>query len=174
MKSVLVTGFSNFGNVTNNPSEKLVKLLAKQVNSINTYIFKGYKDIDENLQVVLNEFRPEIVIMFGLASRTPFVRLERFAVHKDNLEGEIQYESTLPLNRIYQHLISQRIETQYSDNSGSYWCNYLFYKAGSFLSNSDTIYGFIHIPEPEKYKKTYGRNLDLFNLGITILDSVEN
>ena len=128
--SILVTGFEIFGNISENPSETLVKILNSNT-KVATFIFKGYKDIDDNLDSLLAEHNPDVILMFGLASKTPYVRLEQSAKRPPNISGEEQYPSTLPLAKIYDHLFDKGIEVRYSDSAGMYWCNYLFYKVAS-------------------------------------------
>lgn len=171
--NILVTGFGEFGNITENPSETLVSLLKQNHSKVDTYIFKGYKDIDDNLSSLLAKHKPNIVLMFGLASKTPYIRLERIARRPAKLIGEDHYPCTLPLSKIYKNLSDNGIEVQYSDSAGSYWCNYLFYKVcQSKYQDSSTLYGLIHIPNPSAYEQKYKKKLDLTTLGFIILDSV--
>ena len=121
MSNLLITGFSNFGKVKNNPSETLVNFLKhKYQNKIDTYIFKGYKDIDDNLGLLL-EKSPTTVIMFGLASRTPYIRLEQVAKRPSRLKtGEKQYQGNLPLRVIYTKFVNNKIRVAYSNSAGDY------------------------------------------------------
>ncbi len=173
--NILVTGFEDFGNVTENPSETLVNLLKQKYGDIETFIFKGYRSIDDNLNILLAKHNPDVVLMFGLASKTPYVRLERVATLPDKTKGEKSYSTRLPLKEIYTNIVSKDIEVKYSDSAGSYWCNYLFYKVCQLKSEDKTsLYGFIHIPNLSKYESVYKKNLDLSLLGSSILDSFAN
>jgi pyroglutamyl-peptidase len=170
---VLVTGFGNFGTVNENPSEVLVKQLKSKYKDVEVFVFKGYKSIDDNLDALMTEHRPDVVLMFGLARKTHYVRLERIAKRPDRVTGTEQYRSTLPLAQIYKELTNKNIEVQYSDSAGSYWCNYLFYKVCQLRHADKTLmHGFIHIPDLSKYESAYKQELDLVTLGSTILNSV--
>lgn len=171
MDKILVTGFSNFGNSKDNPSERLVYELKHQRPEINVRIFKGYKDIDQSLESALNKYRPKVVLMFGLASRTPFVRLERVAKRPSKAKGKKLLNTTLPLKNIHDTLSSNGIVVDYSSDAGSYWCNYIFYKTCQLRKrDKDSVHGFIHIPNPAKYEKTFKKPLELTNLGLLTLD----
>jgi len=172
MSSLLITGFTNFGKVENNPSEILVNLLKqKYQNNIDCYIFKGYKDIDDNLEHLLSK-SPTTVIIFGLASKTPYVRLEKVAKIPSRLKtGEKQYRSNLPLREIYMKLVENNIRVAYSNSAGDYWCNYLFYKVSSAREHNQKYkQGFIHIPNLDAYNSINAKELNLLNFGSTIVD----
>lgn len=174
MSSILVTGFSNFGTVKNNPSEILVNSLKqKYADKIDTYIFKGYKDIDCSLTELLNK-SPKIVIMFGLASRTPYVRLEQIAKKPNNISSSVEfYKNKLPLNKFYTELLKNNIAVAYSKDAGNYWCNYLFYKVSSLRNNNDNYtQGLIHIPDTNKYTKANNTSLNLLDFGSILINTL--
>lgn len=77
--------------------------------------------------------------------------------------------SALPLDKIYDFLMSSGINTKLSDDAGSYGCIYIFYKV-CILTESNNIHGFIHIPNLELYKKQIGRELDLLDMGKKIVN----
>ena len=170
---MLVTGFSNFGSVVSNPSETLVNLLKlKYADSIDIHIFKGYKDINTSLENLLNQTKPKVIVMFGLASRTPFIRLEQTARRpKELAAGDEWHQTTLPLTKLYESLTDNDIAASYSNNAGSYWCNYLFYKVCELREkDKSSTHGLVHIPSLQTYKNTYGKELDLLIFGATIVD----
>lgn len=173
MSKILVTGFGNFGNIDSNPSETLVNLLERKY-GINTYIFKGYEDIDDNLKQLLDRYTPAVILMFGLASRTPYIRLEQIANRPDKLDGQKIYRSTLPLRSIFENLVNNGFETAYSNDAGKYYCNYLFYKVSQLnVKKSHLQYGLVHIPKTDKYEFVYKKQLDLLKLGSTIVDALQ-
>lgn len=170
--NILVTGFGNFGNTTENPSQILVKLLKQKYDGLDTFIFKDYKSINDNVESLLHH-KPDIILMFGLASKTPYVRLEQNARRPDKLDGEEQYLGKLPLEKIYASLSDKNIEVRYSDSAGSYLCNYLFYKVCRLRRhNKSSQHGLIHIPSPSVYEQKYKKKLDLITLGTAVLDFV--
>lgn len=173
MRQLLITGFSNFGSIRDNPSEILVNLLKRRYgDTIAVAIFKSYKDIDNSLEALITQTKPKAIVMFGLASKTPFVRLEQIARRPREVSlGEEQFESTLPLRKLYESLADQDIAVSYSNDAGDYWCNYLFYKVCELRQNDkSSVHGLVHIPNLQKYKSSYAKELDLLKLGVTVVD----
>ena len=171
---ILVTGFSNFGSIKHNPSERLVKELSKYYkNQIVTYVFEcKYDEIDKQLRVLLKKHRPEVIIMFGLANRSNMVRIEkraRLPARLKSSNSKESYPSTLPIEKIHDDLNSKGLVTKYSSNAGNYYCNYLFYKVCS-LTKTDNIHGLIHIPNKDLYQELTCTELDLFSLGKTVVE----
>jgi pyrrolidone-carboxylate peptidase len=171
---ILVTGFNNFGSINNNPSKQLVDELSKYYkDQIITYVFEcKYDEIDRQLPILLNKYRPGVIIMFGLANRSNVVRIEKKAKLPTRLRSfnfKKLYSSTLPNEKIYTRLKSVNIATKYSTDAGSYYCNYLFYKVCT-LTKTNNIHGFIHIPNKNLYYKLAGTELDLFSLGKNIVE----
>jgi pyroglutamyl-peptidase len=60
----------------------------------------------------------------------------------------LMYENRLPLEKIYNELLTGDIKVEYSTDAGSYVCNYLFYNLMAFGDNHRTrnSLGFIHLP----------------------------
>ena len=112
--------------------------------------------------------------MFGLASRTPYIRLEQVAKRPKQIKlGEKQYRDKLPLRKIYMKLVENNFRVAYSNNAGDYWCNYLFYKVSALRSKDKNKYqGLIHIPNLDKYKEVNGKELNLLNFGLSIVDLI--
>ena len=88
------------------------------------------------------DFKPDIVISFGVASNTNSIRLERVAINLDDcwlkdengikfLEKHIMpdepvgYFSSLPLKKIYIALKESQIPVRYSNYAGNYLCNHI-------------------------------------------------
>src|SRR6185295_11009160 len=83
MTTILITGFGRFPGAPFNPSGPLALALAKrrrpafdEVRRV-VHIFEtSYAAVDRDLPKLLAKYKPDIVLMFGLAARTPFVRIE--------------------------------------------------------------------------------------------------
>ena len=83
MITVLITGFGRFPGTPFNPSGPLALALAKRRRPAFSdvrraaHIFEtSYAAVDRDLPKLLAKHKPDIVLMFGLATRTPFVRIE--------------------------------------------------------------------------------------------------
>ena len=83
MTTVLITGFGRFPGAPFNPSAPLARAVAKRrrpafadVRRI-VHIFEtSYAAVDRDLPKLIAQHKPDIVLMFGLAGRTNFVRIE--------------------------------------------------------------------------------------------------
>ena len=83
MTTILITGFGRFPGAPFNPSAPLARAVGKRrrpafadVSRV-VHIFEtSYTAVDRQLPKLMAQHRPDIVLMFGLAGRTPFVRIE--------------------------------------------------------------------------------------------------
>src|ERR1051325_9637930 len=83
MTTVLITGFGRFPGAPFNPSGPLARAIAKRRRPAfdgvrrTLHIFEtSYAAADSDLPTLISEHKPDIVLMFGLAARTPFMRIE--------------------------------------------------------------------------------------------------
>ena len=83
MTTILITGFGRFPGAPYNPSGPLARAVARRrrpafadVQRV-VHIFEtSYAAVDRDLPKLLARHKPDIVLMFGLAGRTPQVRIE--------------------------------------------------------------------------------------------------
>ena len=80
---ILITGFGPFPGAPFNPTEPLVaRLLRLRRPALGEVELSGhifpvtYKAVDRELPELLAQRRPDALLMFGLASRTPYLRIE--------------------------------------------------------------------------------------------------
>jgi pyroglutamyl-peptidase len=80
---ILITGFGPFPGAPFNPTEPLVARLLRLRRpalgdvELTGHIFRvSYAAVDRELPQLLTKRRPHALLMFGLAGRTPFVRIE--------------------------------------------------------------------------------------------------
>src|SRR5437660_989053 len=80
---ILITGFGPFPGAPYNPTMPLVaRLLRLRRPAFSEVEFTGhifpvtYKAVDRELPQLLAKHRPHALLMFGLATRTPYVRIE--------------------------------------------------------------------------------------------------
>jgi pyroglutamyl-peptidase len=83
MTTILITGFGRFPGAPFNPSAPLARAVGKRRRPAFAdarrvvHIFEtSYAAVDRELPKLMAQHRPDIVLMFGLAGRTPFVRIE--------------------------------------------------------------------------------------------------
>jgi pyroglutamyl-peptidase len=149
---VLLTGFGPFPGAPFNPTmplvNRLIKLRRPALSGVvlTSHIFHvTYATVDRELPELLAKHRPHALLMFGLASRTPYLRIETRArnavttiwpdadgtrVRKRSIAGTADAHvfgpHTLKLLRAAQ---ATGIDARASRDAGSYLCNYLCWRA---------------------------------------------
>src|SRR5207244_669085 len=80
---ILITGFGPFPGAPYNPTQPLVARLTRLRRpaltdvELSSHIFPvTYNAVDRELPLALAEHKPQAMLMFGLAGRTKFVRIE--------------------------------------------------------------------------------------------------
>src|SRR4051795_6934923 len=84
--TVLITGFGRFPGAPFNPSGPLARAVGKRRRPAFAdlrrvvHIFEtSYAAVDRDLPRLIAQHKPDIILMFGLAARTPQVRIETSA-----------------------------------------------------------------------------------------------
>lgn len=172
MTRILVTGFGPFPGAPVNPTMPLVAALARtrritSCGTLATHIFEtSYAAVDRNLPALLRRHRPQVLIMFGLAARTKFVRVEIFAhnrksaLHPDR-KGAVARTLAItagapsvrtghaPSVRLLAAGRSTGIDARLSHDAGRYICNYLYWRSleAREKSGGPEIVVFVHVPK---------------------------
>lgn len=163
--SVLLTGFTPFSEVSVNPSEKIVALLAERPDVIPLVLPTEYEASAEQLRAAILAHNPEAIILLGVAQNRPLICLERVALNLDDASipdnagdlatgrpivpgGPLALESTLPVEAMRDALLARGIPAAVSNHAGTYVCNHVFYTARHVLTEigRDIPCGFIHVP----------------------------
>src|SRR5215472_13563805 len=150
--TVLITGFGPFPGAPFNPTAALARRLAARrrpaladVMRIAHVFATRYATVDAELPGLIARHRPDVLLMFGLASRTPFLRIEtraRNAVSRltPDVAGRIRGAArirpgdaeTLPGRAPFQRLLraarTARLPARLSHNAGAYLCNYTYWR----------------------------------------------
>jgi pyroglutamyl-peptidase len=169
---ILVTGFRPFPGAPYNPTEKLVERLLRlrrpaldDLERIGHVFPVAYSAVDRELPALIAAHHPDALLMFGLASRTPFVRIETRArntitqiwpdaEHARVLNRTI-IEGTDSTRRFGPHTLKllraaqlTGIDARASLSAGSYLCNYLSWRAIEATQPKDgpRLAAFIHVP----------------------------
>jgi pyroglutamyl-peptidase len=168
---ILVTGFGPFPGAPFNPTQPLVaRLLRLRRPALDGVELSGhifpvtYQAVDRELPQLLAKYRPQAVLMFGLASRTAHVRVETRArnaittrwpdadqtrARKGSISGGAGAMMFGPHTAKLLHAAdSTGIDARASRDAGSYLCNYLSWRAIEATSG-DTgphLTAFVHIP----------------------------
>jgi pyroglutamyl-peptidase len=168
---ILITGFGPFPGAPYNPTQPLVaRLLRLRRPAFSDVELSGhiipvtYRAVDRELPQMLAKHRPKALLMFGLASRTPFVRIETRArnavttlwpdadhtrVRKGSIAGDAAAMTFGPHTaKLLRAASGTGIDVRASRDAGSYLCNYLSWRAIESVNadNGPRLAAFIHIP----------------------------
>ncbi len=168
---ILITGFGPFPGAPFNPTQPLVKRLLRLRRpalsdiELTGHIFPvTYKAVDRELPQLLAKHRPQALLMFGLANRTPYVRIETRArnavttlwpdadharVRKGSIAGGADARMFGPHTaKLLRAAVSTGVDARASRDAGSYLCNYLSWRAIE-ATRSETgprLAAFVHVP----------------------------
>jgi pyroglutamyl-peptidase len=168
---ILVTGFGPFPGASYNPTQPLIARLLRLRRpafsevELTGHIFPvTYKAVDRELPQLLVKYRPHALLMFGLATRTPHLRIETRArnavtmlwpdadhtrARKGSIAGGADAKMFGP--HTAKHLraaLGTGIDARASRDAGSYLCNYLSWRAIEAV-NTDSgprLAAFVHVP----------------------------
>jgi pyroglutamyl-peptidase len=168
---ILITGFGPFPGAPYNPTQPLVKRLLhvrrpafSDVERTGHIFPVIYKAVDRELPQLLAKHRPHAMLMFGLASRTSYLRIETRArnavttlwpdadharLRKGSISGGADALMFGPHTaRLLRAADSTGVDARASRDAGSYLCNYLSWRAIEATSrdNGPALAAFVHIP----------------------------
>ncbi len=169
MKTVLLTGFEPFGDVSSNPSEAVARQLNGTV--IAGHTVHGavlpcvFGKATLCLKHLIRVHRPTLVICLGVAVGRAAITPERVAINLADARipdnegqqpvdrpvvrgGPTAYWSTLPIKAIAKALRSHGIPAELSQTAGTFVCNHVFYGLMHHLAGGRLRArgGFIHLP----------------------------
>jgi pyroglutamyl-peptidase len=168
---ILMTGFGPFPGAPFNPTMKLVERLTQLRRpafddvDLSSHIFHvTYATVDRELPQLLNKHRPHALLMFGLADRTPYMRVETRArnavttifpdadgtrVGKGSIAADADAMMFGPHTaRLLRAALATGIDARASRDAGAYLCNYLSWRAIEATQQDEGphLAAFIHIP----------------------------
>jgi pyroglutamyl-peptidase len=168
--NVLVTGFSVFPGAPVNPTAWAIERLQQDKwqpvgARLTARTLPVRFDLwEREMEPLLKQVRPDVVVAFGLSAKATGVTLETKAhnvVATDRPDftgacatgacvledGKDQYATGLPLREIETALKAAGIPVDRSDSAGDYLCNLTFYRLMTLAANGGpAIAGFIHVP----------------------------
>jgi pyroglutamyl-peptidase len=171
-RRILVTGFQPFPGAPYNPTEKLVERLLRlrrpaldDVERIGHVFPVTYSAVDRELPALIATHHPDALLMFGLASRTTFVRIETRArntitqIWPDAEHAEVHsrtiVDGTDATRRFGPHTRkllcaaqATGVDARASLSAGYYLCNYLSWRAieAQRADGGPRLAAFIHVP----------------------------
>jgi pyroglutamyl-peptidase len=167
---ILVTGFGPFPGAPYNPTQPLVARLTRLRRpafanvELSSHIFPvTYKAVDRELPLALAKHKPHALLMFGLAGRTGYVRVETRARNAVTMLWPDAAQTHARKGSIADGTDAQRfgphaakllraakatgLDARASRDAGSYLCNYLSWRAIEAVdAGSPRLAAFVHIP----------------------------
>jgi pyroglutamyl-peptidase len=171
MRTILITGFDRFPGSPFNPSGVMAMRVARRcrpaladTRRVAHVFATRYDAVDRELPALLAREKPDIVVMFGVATRARQVRVEerarnRLSVLFPDAGGHRPGSRTiapnaealrnpLPLARVVKAARSAGVAAARSRNAGTYLCNYVYWRAleAAARPNGPGLVIFIHVP----------------------------
>lgn len=168
---ILVTGFGPFPGAPFNPTMKLVDRLmllrrpAFDALELVSHIFHvTYATVDRELPQLLKKHQPDALLSFGLADRTPYLRIETRARNAITTivpdadgtrmrKGAIAEDADAMMfgphtAKLLRAALATGIDARASRDAGAYLCNYLSWRAieATRQANGPQLAAFVHIP----------------------------
>lgn len=168
---ILITGFGPFPGAPRNPTQALVARLTRlrfpvlaNVALIGHVFPVSYSAVDRELPDLLTRHRPHALLMFGLAARTPHLRIETRARNTITTrwpDRDGRYNTNRAIGpdadamafgphtrRLLRAVQVSGVDAKLSRDAGSYLCNYLCWRALEAASHDagPRLAAFIHVP----------------------------
>jgi pyroglutamyl-peptidase len=168
---ILITGFGPFPGTPFNPTQPLVARLLRLRRpafsgvELSGHIFPvTYGAVDRQLPDLLTRLQPQALLMFGLATRTPWIRIETRArnavttlwpdaghtrVRKGSIAGGADAMMFGPhAAKLLRAADNTGVDARVSRDAGSYLCNYLSWRAIEATCRDDgpRLAAFVHVP----------------------------
>ncbi len=168
---ILVTGFGPFPGAPFNPTMPLVGRLTQlrrpaldEVELTGHIFHVTYQTVDRELPELISRVRPQALLMFGLADRTPYLRVETRARNAlttllADADGNLARQGSivsgaeaLPFGphtaNLLRAALATGIDARASRDAGSYLCNYLSWRAIEATQKPEgpSHAAFIHVP----------------------------
>jgi pyroglutamyl-peptidase len=180
---ILVTGFKAFPGAPFNPTQALVERLGRWRRPaladvvIRTHVFDvSYCAVDRDLPELLDHIKPDAVLMFGLATRTPRLRIETRARNtvtalwpdaSGRRAGSSRIDPFAPqalrfgphVARLMRAAAETQVPVRLSHDAGRYLCNYVSFRATALTRKSapQCPVAFIHVPLVPRIGLHHGR-----------------
>ncbi|MDQ2953325.1 MAG: pyroglutamyl-peptidase I [Pseudomonadota bacterium] len=170
---VLITGFGGFPGARFNPTGRLVKKLAHirrpafAQARIVTHVFSAhYAAVDRELPKLIRRYRPDVILMLGLAARSKHLCIETRArnalsILAPDAQGFAPHQREIRLGAPGDRRASTSsaralagargfgVRTKLSRDAGNYVCNYLYWSALEYSErmSKPPLLQFVHVPQ---------------------------
>jgi len=173
--TVLITGFGPFPGAPANPATALPRRLAALRRPAfadvkrSAHVFRtSYAAVDRDLPALLKRVRPDVVLLFGVAARTSYLRVEtracnvrsvlfadvdghRPATNAIALKAPAARAGRGPHALLAASVRARRVPARLSHSAGRYLCNFAYWRALEAAQASGApLVQFIHVPMPRR------------------------
>jgi len=186
LRTILITGFGRFPGAPFNPSGLMATRLVRRrrpafaaTQRIAHVFATRYDAVDRELPALLAQEKPDIVVMFGVATRSHRVRIEQRARNRIAMFPDASghrpamrtiaphrdaQRNPLPIARLVKAARTTGVPAAPSRNAGAYLCNYVYWRALEAAARPDGpgLVVFVHVPPvglKEQPKKLFKRPL---------------
>src|SRR5262249_16909776 len=167
--TVLITGFGPFPGAPFNPTTALPRQLAPrrrpafaEVKRIPHVFRTSYAAVGKELPALIARTRPDVVLLFGVATRTTYLRVELRARNArsplfPDVDGERPNLSSIalgapavrsgraPHTALLATIRAARLPVRLSHSAGRYWCNFAYWHALAATRGGDLpLVQFLH------------------------------
>ena len=168
---IVVTGFGPFPGAPFNPTMPLVARLTRLRRpalddiELTGHIFHvTYETVDRELPELIERLAPQALLMFGLAARTPYLRVETRARNavttlQADADGNLARQGSIVAGTdallfgphtasLLRAAQATGIDARASRDAGSYLCNYLSWRGieATQKPGGPALAAFIHVP----------------------------
>lgn len=182
--TVLITGFGPFPGAPFNPTATLSKTLARrrrpalsEINRIAHVFPTSYAAVERELPILIARHRPDLLLLFGLAPRTPHLRIEGRARNRRStlfadIDGmhpsfaiRVRGPAALVAPARQQPLRiaagRARVPARLSIDAGKYLCNFTYWRALELTRDNGALVQFVHVPnvsQAQARTRSYGKH----------------
>ncbi|HEV2955214.1 MAG TPA: pyroglutamyl-peptidase I [Xanthobacteraceae bacterium] len=169
--TVLITGFGPFPGAPFNPTAALARRLAGRrrpafadVSRIAHVFQTSYAAVERELPTLIKRVRPDVVLLFGVATRTKYLRIETRARNArsplfPDADGNRPGASIIDLGKaatrsgrapqqaLLAAIRAERLPVRLSHSAGRYLCNFAYWHALAATDGGNApLVQFIHVP----------------------------
>jgi pyroglutamyl-peptidase len=186
---ILIAGFGRFPGATVNPSGLVAAHLAARrrpafagTRRVAHVFATRYDAVDRELPALLAREAPDIVLLFGVATRARRLRIEEFARNRVSVlfpdaggirparpaiaPGRAALRNPRPIVRLVRAAQSAGVPAARSRNAGTYLCNYVYWRGleAARAPGGPGIVAFVHVPPIGLKARPAGRRRRSYHL----------
>ena len=169
--TILIAGFGRFPGAAINPSGFIASRLARSrrpalagTRRVAHVFATRYDAVDRELPALLARERPDIVLVFGVATRARRLRIEEVARNRVSVlfpdaggrrpampaiaPGRAAMRNPRPIESLVRAARSAGVPAARSRNAGTYLCNYIYWRtlAAARTPGGPRLVAFVHVP----------------------------